>query len=246
MSSVARVNVPVDASDPSIQASTVQYDGKAGKLSAYLARPASQGRFPAILVVHENRGLNDHIRDVARRVAKHGYVAVAPDLLSRLGGTDKASQSGEIPEVIRTIPRQNFMEDMLSTLEFARSLSYVNAERIGCTGFCFGGGITWQFATLTRDLHAAVPYYGSNPPLEDVHKITAPIHAMYGGTDERINAGIPAIEKAMSENRKDFAYKVFPGAAHAFNNDKGANYHAGAAEEAWQLALQFFDKHLKK
>lgn len=240
-----RVNVPVPADDPSLKTRTVEYDAKQGKVTAYVADPTGDQRRPAIIVIHENRGLNDHIRDVARRVAKAGYVAIAPDLMSPMGGTAKASQAGEIPEQIRTIPPETHMENMLATLEFLKRIPTVRTDRIGCTGFCFGGGITFRFLTATKDIKAAVPYYGIAPPLEDVHKVNATIHAMYAENDARINASLPPLEQAMKEHHKQFTYQTFAGAGHAFNNDGGANYNAVAAEEAWKAALKFFDQHLK-
>lgn len=240
-----RANAPVAADDSSLKTKTVEFNAKNGKVTAYVAEPASQERRPAIIVVHENRGLTDHIRDVARRAAKAGYVAIAPDLMSPMGGTAAAMQKGEIPEQIRTITPETHMENMLATLEYVKSMPTVRPDRIGCTGFCFGGGITFRFATVARDLKAVVPYYGIAPPLEDVNKINAPIHAMYAEKDDRINASLPPLEQAMKEHGKKFEYQTFAGAGHAFNNDSGANYNAAAAEEAWKSALKFFDQHLK-
>ncbi len=241
-----RTNVSVPANDPSLKTRTVEFDAKQGKVTAYVAEPATNDRKPAIIVVHENRGLNDHIRDVARRVAKAGYVAIAPDLMSPMGGTAAAMQKGEIPEQIRTITPETHMENMLATLEYVKSLPTVRTDRIGCTGFCFGGGITFRFATVAgKELTAAVPYYGIAPPLEDVHKINAHVHAMYAENDARINASLPPLEQAMKEHHKSFEYQTFAGAGHAFNNDGGANYNAEAAEEAWKAAIKFFDRHLK-
>ncbi len=241
-----RVNVPVAADDAALKTKTVEYNAKGGKVTAYVAEPTSAERKPAIIVVHENRGLNDHIRDVARRVAKAGYVAIAPDLMSPVGGTAAAMQKGEIPEQIRAITPETHMENMQATLEYVKSLPTVRPDRIGCTGFCFGGGITFRFATVAgKDLTAAVPYYGIAPPIEDVYKVSATVHAMYAEKDDRINASLPPLEQAMKQHGKKFTYQTLAGAGHAFNNDGGANYNAVAAEEAWKAAIKFFDQHLK-
>ncbi|MSQ32069.1 MAG: hypothetical protein EXR59_02375 [Dehalococcoidia bacterium] len=184
-------------------------------------------------------------RDQRRRVAKAGYVATAPDLMSPIGGTAAAMQKGETPEQIRTILPETHMKNMLATLEFLKSLPSVRTDRIGCTGFCFGGGITFRFLTATKDVKAAVPYYGIAPPLEDVHKINASVHAMYAENSARINASLPPLEQAMKEHHKSFMYQTLAGAGHAFNNDGDPNYNAEAAEEAWKATIKFFDHHLK-
>lgn len=241
--SAPQSNATVPANDPAIQASDVTFPSQGATVTAYLARPAGDGKYPAILVCHENRGLTDHIRDVARRLAKAGYVALAVDLLSRDGGTAKVGEAAAAG-VLGNYPPAQMVGDFAAGLEYLKTQSFVAQGQYGMIGFCFGGGITWRAATQIPELRAAVPYYGPNPPLEDVPKINGAVLAHYGGNDTRIDAGIPAIEAAMKQNNKTFEYVVHPGAGHAFNNDTGANYNAQAATEAWTQTLQWFAKYL--
>lgn len=238
-------NATVPADDPAIQASAVEFPASDGaKIMGYLARPSAEGAYPAILVCHENRGLTDHIRDVTRRFAKAGYVALAVDLLSRQGGTEKVGSSG-VPGALGNNPPAQMVGDFQAGLDYLKQQPFVAQGQYGMTGFCFGGGMTWRAATQITELRAAVPYYGPNPPLEDVPKIQAAVLAQYGGNDARINAGIPAIEKAMQDNNKIFEYVIYQGANHAFNNDTGSNYNAQAAQEAWAKTLAWFDKYVR-
>ncbi len=237
-------NVPVSADDPAIQASDITYPSQGATIMAYLARPVGNGTYPAILVCHENRGLTDHIRGVARRFAKAGYVGLAVDLLSREGGTAKVGSSG-VPGVLGNSPPAQMVGDFAAGLEFLKAQNFVAPGQFGMTGFCFGGGMTWRCATQIPELRAAVPYYGPNPPLEDVPKIQAAVSAQYGENDSRINSGIPAIEAAMKQNNKIFEYVIHKGANHAFNNDTSGNYNAQAANEAWAKTLAWFAKYVK-
>jgi carboxymethylenebutenolidase len=210
----------------------------------YLAKPVGDGPFPAILVSHENRGLTDHIKDVTRRLAKAGYVGLAVDLLSREGGTAAVGADG-VPGVLGNTPPDQMVGDFAAGLEYLKTLPYVAEGEYGMMGFCFGGGMTWRAATQIPELRAAVPYYGPNPPIEDVPNIQAAVLAHYGGNDARINGGIPDIEAAMQENTKVFEYVVHEGANHAFNNDTGGNYNAQAANASWARTLAWFDQYLK-
>lgn len=211
---------------------------------AYLAKPtAGTAPFAGVLVCHENRGLTDHIKDVTRRLAKAGYVGLAVDLLSEQGGTDKVD-AAQVPGVLGNTAPEQFIAYFQAGLAYLESLSNVRKGSIGMTGFCFGGGITWRVITKTPQIKAAVPYYGPNPPLEDVPGIQAAVLAFYGGNDTRINAGIPAIEDAMKKNNKVFEKMIYDGAAHAFNNDTGANFNSTAALDAWAKALAWFKKYL--
>ncbi|MGH7774083.1 MAG: dienelactone hydrolase family protein [Candidatus Binatia bacterium] len=238
----------VDPGDPALVSNEAQYPGKAGTVSGYLSRPKASGKYPAIIVIHENRGLNDHIRDVARRVAKEGYVAVAPDFLSRQGGTQKVNPKGEgLSNISELAPWQGVAEDTDSGFAYLRGLSEVRADRLGVTGFCWGGAMTFAVATQVRGLKAAVVYYGRSPnPIDLVKNIEAPVLAHYGGEDPGVNKGIPATEEAMKKYNKSFTYKIFPGAKHAFNNDTNPDrYHGETAKEAWGRTLEFFKKHLQ-
>ena len=212
---------------------------------AYLARPRGDATSPGVLVCHENRGLLEHHKDVARRLGKAGYVALAVDLLSRQGGTDKVSDPTQIPGLLANAPAQQLVQDFRDGLTYLQSQSYVNKDRIGMVGFCFGGGVTWRCATQIPELTAVVPFYGPNPPLEDVPNIHAAVLAFYGELDTRIDAGIPAIEAAMKQNNKTFEKVIFPNANHAFFNDTGASYNAAAAKDAWAGMLAWFEKYLK-
>lgn len=237
-------NVPVSPDDPAIQASDITFPSQGAEVIAYLARPNDNQTHAAILVCHENRGLTDHIKDVTRRLAKAGYVGLAVDLLSREGGTAKVGASG-VPGVLGNTPPAQMVGDFAAGLEYLKQQNFVAPGQFGMTGFCFGGGMTWRCATQIPELKAAVPYYGPNPPLEDVPKIQAAVLAQYGGNDARINAGIPAIEQAMKDNNKIFEYVIYEGANHAFNNDTGGNYNAKAANEAWAKTLEWFGKYVR-
>ncbi|MGE5618178.1 MAG: dienelactone hydrolase family protein [Sphingomonadaceae bacterium] len=240
--SQARSKFSVKPDDPDIAASDVTFPGEGTSLMGYLARPKSGGPFPAVLVCHENRGLVEHIRDVTRRLAKAGYVALAVDLLSRDGGTAKVDPA-QVPGRLTANPARN-VTDFRSAFSYLQTLDFVQGVNVGMVGFCFGGGVTWMVATAIPDLKAAVPYYGPNPPLQDVPKIRAAVLAIYGENDQRINAGIPAIEEAMRQNGKTFERVVYPGANHAFHNDTGANWNEQAAYDAWGRTLAWFERYL--
>ena len=237
------VTVPPD--DPAIEAGPVQFQGQGATILAYLARPKGNGPFPAVLVCHENRGLVEHIKDVARRLGKAGYVGLAVDLLSRQGGTDKIADAAQVPGLLANAPAQQLVQDFKDGVTYLQGQPFVSKDRIGMVGFCFGGGVTWRCATQIPELKAAVPFYGPNPPLEDVPKINAAVLAMYGALDTRITSGAAAIEAAMQQNNKTFSKIIYPNASHAFHNDTGASYNAEAAKDAWAKTLAWFDKYLK-
>jgi len=231
--------------DSQIEAGMVEFPGEGATIMAYLARPAGDGPFPVILVCHENRGLNDHIQDVARRFAQVGYVALAVDLLSRQGGT-AAVGSGNVPGVLGNTPPDQFVQDFVSGWQYLQTQPFALADQVGMVGFCFGGGVTWRVATQMPALRAAVPFYGPHPPLEDVPNIQAPVLAFYGELDQRINQGIPAIEAAMEENGKIYEQVIYPNADHAFHNDTGSRYNPEAAQDAWMRTLAWFEKYLSR
>jgi len=238
----------VDPNDPGLASSDIEYASKAGALFGYLSRPKASGKYPAVIVIHENRGLNDHIRDVARRFAKEGYVALAPDYLSRHGGTKKANPKGAgLGNIRELVPWQAVAEDTDATLAYLKGLPDVRGDRIGVVGFCWGGAMTFAVATQVRGLRAAVVYYGASPnPIDLVKNIEAAVLAHYGEEDPGVNKTIPAAEEAMKKYNKSYTYKIFPGAKHAFNNDTNPDrYHAEAAKEAWARTLEFFKKHLQ-
>jgi len=229
--------------NPDLITEFIKYPGVTGDMRAYLARPVTGKKFPAVIVIHENKGLVPHIQDVTRRMAKEGFLALAPDALSPVGGT---------PEDISNVGSMfRELNDEETTKNFVAAVKYLKTHplstgKVGCTGFCWGGSRTNQVAVNAPDLDAAVPYYGGQPTTEDVAKIKAPIMAHYGGTDARINAGIPAFEEALEKNNIEYQFFVYEGAAHAFNNDTNPDrYHEQAAKLAWSRTIAFFKEKLK-
>lgn len=217
-----------------------------GELLGYLARPSGEGRFPGILAIHENQGLVEHIKDCARRLAAQGYVVLAPDLLSRQGGTARFSNPNDaIAALGQANPEQN-TRDLIAAIDWLAAQPGVQGDRIGVTGWCMGGGYAWRVATEAGNrVRAVVPWYGPNPP-SGVENIQAPVFAIYGGLDQRINAGIAAIADLMAKHGKAFAMQIYPNAQHAFNNDtRPDRYNPEQARFAWADMLAFFERHLK-
>jgi carboxymethylenebutenolidase len=242
--SPAKSPYSVPANDTSVVARSVPFQGNDGQMRGYIARPAKDGRYPVVLVCHENRGLTPHVEDVTRRLAKAGYVGMAVDLLSREGGTAKHDYEA-VPGLLSKAPPERHVQDFASGLSFAKSQPFARADRVGMTGFCFGGGVTWRVAAGVPEVRAAVPFYGLPVPAADVPRINAAVLALYGERDQRINANIPAIEQAMKANGKTFRKIIYKDADHAFHNDTGERYAASAAKAAWDETLDWFDKYLK-
>jgi len=230
--------------DPAVIVSEVQFPAADTQLMGYLARPSAEGTAPVILVCHENRGLTPHIQDVARRFAKAGYVGLAVDLLSRQGGSAAVGQDN-VPGTLGNIAPDQFVEDFKSGWHYLQGQPFADARRVGMTGFCFGGGVTWRVATQMPELLAAVPFYGPPPPVEDVPDIQAAVLAIYGELDSRINSGIPTIEQAMTENNKIYEKIIYQGADHAFHNDTGSRYNLEAAKDAWEKTLAWFEQYVR-
>ena len=237
----------VPPNDPDILTHNIEYKGKAGPVLGYLARPVKAGKYPAIIVIHENQGLTDHIRDVTRRLAKEGYVALAPDFLSRQGGTAKANpKGGGISNIRETTPWQGVAEDVASGFAYLDVLPDVRRDKHGLVGFCWGGEMTFAAATQLPALDAAVVFYGRSPNPELMKNIRAPVMAHYGEKDPGVNKGIPETVEAMQKYNKMYDHRIYPGAQHAFNNDTNPErFNAGAAKEAWSRTLDFFQKRLK-
>ena len=238
----------VAETDPAILTHNVTYDGKAGKVAAYLARPVKAGKYPGVIVIHEAAGLSDHIRDVARRLAKEGYVALAPDYLSRLGGTRLVTPKGQgISKIREMVPWPVIAEDTVSGFNYLKVLPDVRADKQGLIGFCWGGEMTFAAATQIPTLDAAVVFYGRSPnPLDLVKNIRAPVMAHYGEKDPGVNKGINDTVAAMKKYNKVYDHRIYSGAQHAFNNDSNPKrYDAAAAKEAWGRTLDFLKKHLK-
>jgi carboxymethylenebutenolidase len=230
--------------DPAITAGAIQIPAADTNLMGYLAQPSSEVVSPIILVCHENRGLTPHIQDVTRRFAKAGYVGLAVDLLSRQGGTD-AVGSSNVPGALGNIEPSQFVEDFKSGWHYLQERPFADADRVGMTGFCFGGGVSWQVAVNMPELLAAVPFYGPHPLASDVPSIHAAVLAIYGGWDNRINSGIPEIEEAMAANNKIYEKVIYPNADHAFHNDTGTRYNPEAAKNAWERALAWFETYVR-
>lgn len=230
--------------DPAVIAGEVQIPADDATLIGYLARPSSETASPVILVCHENRGLTPHIQDVTRRFAKAGYVGLAMDLLSRDGGSAAVGE-GNVPGALGNIDPDQFVEDFKSGWRYLQEQSFAQADRVGMTGFCFGGGVTWQVAVHMPELLAAVPYYGPHPIASDVPSINAAVLGIYGEQDSRINSGIPPIEEAMTANNKIYEKMIYPNADHAFNNDTSSRYNAEAANDAWERTLSWFGKYVR-
>jgi carboxymethylenebutenolidase len=239
--------VRVAESDPAIRAQTLTIHGEGGPVFIYQAVPAdlSSQRLPAVVVVHENRGLNEHIKDVTRRFAKAGYVGVGVDLLSRQGGTHQFADPEAAGQAYNRTTVEGRREDMISTLLTIRDQSYVRGDRVGVIGFCAGGQNVFELAMNTDKLAAAVTFYGAPPnPADQVARISAPLLAIYAELDRNTNTRVPAMMTTMLNSEKRHALHVYWGTRHAFHNDTGASYDAAAACDAWAKALAFFNLHL--
>jgi carboxymethylenebutenolidase len=232
----------VPANDARLAIETITYDSPKGKISAYLARPKSKGKRPAIVVVHENRGLHPHIQDVARRLAVEGFLVLAPDLLSLVGGTP-ANEDAAL-ETHKKLNQDDAVVALVSAVSFMKKHAE-STGKVGAVGFCFGGLMVNRLAVESRELDAGVPYYGRQVSDADVAKITAPLLIHYAENDKGVNAGIEAFEKALKANNKRYTIHIYPGAQHAFNNDTSkARYNKEAADLAWGRTLAFFKETL--
>ena len=225
-------------SDPRIVSETLTYAGGAG----YLSKPSAEGKYPGVIVIHENRGLNPHIKDVTRRMAAEGFAALAPDYLSELGGTPEDADKAR--DMIGTLKPEGVDASSSAALAAVKANPASNSKA-GAMGFCWGGGAVNSLAVTNRGLSAGVAYYGRQPYAAVVPKITAPLLLHYGGLDERINAGIPAFEAALKANKKVYELYVYEGANHAFNNDSNAaRYNKDVAELAWRRTVAFLKKYV--
>jgi carboxymethylenebutenolidase len=232
----------VAPNDPRLAIDRVSYDSPKGKINGYLARPKSKGKRPAIVVIHENRGLHPHIEDVTRRLAVEGFIAMAPDLLSLIGGTP--AKEDEALAAFKKINRAEAYIPFVSAVSFMKKHPE-STGKVGAVGFCFGGEVVNRVAVESRELDAGVAYYGRQPAAADVPKITAPLLLHYAENDKGVNAGIAAYEAALKANKKRYTIYHYPGTQHAFNNDTGkARYNKAAAELAWGRTLAFFKQTL--
>jgi carboxymethylenebutenolidase len=233
--------VPKD--DPRLYTEHMKYPGATGEVLAYLARPKGDEKIPGVVVIHENRGLVPHIEDVTRRVALEGFLAIAPDALTPLGGTPEDPEKA--PSLIQKLDSQSTTQNYLAAVKYLKTHPG-STGKIGVIGFCWGGAMANQVAVNSPDVLAVVPYYGRQPASEDVPKIKASLLLHYAGLDEGTNKGIPAYEEALKKASIDYKIYIYQDANHAFNNDTNpARYNKEASQLAWKRTLSFLKEKLK-
>lgn len=214
------------------------------KLGGYLAAPSGVGPFPGIVVIHENRGLNEHTRDVARRFAIEGFVALAPDALARRGGTASMKTPEDARTAIGTLTPQEMLSDLEVALQYLDARPNVRQGKLGSVGFCWGGARSFSLAANSDMTRAAVVFYGSAPPREEIANVKIPVLGLYGETDTRITSLVPEVAAAMKAANNSFEYKIYPGAGHAFFNDTGERYDPLSAADAWARTVKFLRENL--
>lgn len=240
---ISKIQVRQD--DPRVEAEYITYNSPqgGGEIKGLLARPAdATGKLPGIVVVHENRGLNPHIEDVCRRAAVAGFIALAPDALTPLGGYPGTDDEGR--EMQRKRDGDKMLEDFIRAYEVLKNHEQCTGK-VGVVGFCFGGRISNMMAVRLSELDAAVPFYGGQPSAEMVPQIQAPLLLHYAGLDKRVNEGWPAYEAALKANDKEYQAYVYPDVNHGFHNDTTPRYDEEAAKLAWERTIAFFNEHLK-
>ena len=221
----------------------VSYPGFNCTMDAYVARPKKENPYASVVVIHENRGLNAHIEDVTRRVAKAGYLAIAPNALSPLGGTPE--NDDEAREKFRQLNANDSLQNFIKAFEYLKTRKDSNGQ-FGCVGFCWGGAMANNLAVHVPSLKAAVAFYGRQPSTEETGKIKAAVQLHYGGLDERVNAGIKDYEAALKKNNIPYELYIYEGAQHAFHNDTApTRFNEAAAKLAWQRTMEFYSKYLK-
>lgn len=231
----------IQDSDPRLFTERVTYQGQT-EMKAYVARPKEAKKYPTVMVIHENRGLNPHIEDVTRRMALEGFLAFAPDALGPQGGTP--TDADKARDMFSRLDNAANLQNFVKGFEYLATRKD-SSGKFGCIGFCWGGALTNQMAINVPNLKAAVPFYGRQPDTADVPKIKAVLQCHYGGLDERINAGIPAFEEALKKAGTKYEIFVYEGAQHAFNNDTApTRYNEAAAKLAWSRAIALFKKEL--
>jgi carboxymethylenebutenolidase len=233
----------ISETGPRLRTEEVTYPGSSGGVKGYVARPAGDSKAPGIIVIHENRGLQPHIRDVARRAAAAGYVALAPDFMSAIGGTPPSED--EARTRFARVEPPVALADGLKAIDYLR-IRPDTTGKVGVVGFCWGGGMVGQIAAAGAEVQAAVVFYGVAPPLDKVPAIKAPLLLHYAGLDDRVNATVPRFEAALKEAGKAYTLHMYAGVNHAFHNDTaGARYDAEAARLAWSRTIEFFDRTLR-
>ena len=221
----------------------IEYAGAEGAMKAYVARPLKEGKYPTVMVIHENRGLNPHIEDVTRRAAQAGYLAIAPDALSPLGGT--VEDADKARDMFGKLDAAKNLTNFVKGVDYAAARAD-STGKVGCVGFCWGGAMANNLAVNAPNLKAAVAFYGRQPIAEDVPKIKAAVQLHYGGLDERVNAGSAAYEKSLKDAGKTYELYMYDNVNHAFHNDTApTRYNEEAAKLAWSRTLAFFEKYLK-
>ena len=237
----ARAQV-VAENDDRLAAGRVEYDAPGARISGYLVRIKGGGKRPGVIVIHENRGLNPHIRDVARRIAVEGFLTLAPDMLSPLGGTP--SDEDQATKMIGSLNAGETVARLAAAVPYLAKHAE-STGKVGVVGFCWGGGMVNRLAAAGTTLNAGVAYYGAQIPAEEVPKVSAPLMLHYAGLDQRINAGIPAYQAALKANNKKYEIYIYEGANHAFNNDtNAARYNKEAADLAWGRTIKFLKTYL--
>lgn len=234
----------VKPNDPRIKSTYINYESPkgGGTIKALLSVPAdAKGKLGGVVVVHENRGLNPYIEDVGRRLALAGFISIAPDALTPLGGYPGDDDKGR--EMQSKRDRNKMLENFIDAYHYLKNYKDCNGK-VGVVGFCFGGGIANMMAVRIPGLSASVPFYGAQPAVEDVPKIQAPLLLQYAGLDTRVNEGWPAYEAALKANNKVYTAYIYPDVNHGFHNDTTPRYDKAAAELAWQRTIEFFKKYL--
>lgn len=241
----AGIRVPADAEDLMVQ--DVEFPGEGGKVFGHFAysRNLTEPQ-PGVIVIHENRGLVEHIKDVTRRAARAGFVALGVDLLSRQGGTQNFTEPTQQTQAYGRTTVDQRRADLLAGLDFLKQQENVIFDRIGVTGYCAGGANTWDFIVNFPEVAAAVPFYGAPPVIEDLQKIQTPVLAMYAETDRNLTLRMAPVMTEMITRQKVFGMNVYQGVGHAFHNDTGAAYNAEAACDAWSRTIAFFNRHLRR
>jgi carboxymethylenebutenolidase len=241
-SSHAKADV-IPKDDPRLDAEHIKYSGATGEVLAYFARPKGDEKLPGVVIIHENRGLVPHIEDVTRCVALEGFLAMAPDALTPLGGTPEDPEKA--PALIQKLDGQSTLQNYLAAVRYLETYP-ASTGRVAVVGFCWGGAMANQVAVSSPDVLAVIPYYGRQPASEDVPKIKASLLLHYAGLDEGINKGIPAYEEALKKASIDYKIYMYEGANHAFNNDTNpARYNKEAAQLAWKRTISFLKEKLK-
>ncbi|TRO52213.1 dienelactone hydrolase family protein [Candidatus Bathyarchaeota archaeon] len=236
------MSIHVSEDDKRLEVKNITYPGKTGEVQAHQARPKGDEKYPGVIIIHENRGLNPHTEEVARRMALEGFLAIAPNALSPVGGTpddvDKAR------DMMMALDADDTVGNFVAAAKYLKTHP-LSTGKVGVTGFCWGGGMTNQVAVNSPDVQAAVPFYGRQPASEDVPKIKASMLIHYAGEDERINAGIPEFEKSLRKAGIEYEIYMYEVAQHAFFNDTSPRYNEAASKLAWKRTIDFFNKKLK-